>query len=308
MKSLYSFFTACLLSLALAGCAASPAVTEGEKALTYKGETVTVPAKPQRIAVLTTPLLNMVYAVGGTVIARPVTETPIPDEAQNVTSLGTPQHIDMEKLVSLSPDFVIGGKSQNGKLEPLLQSNRIPYLLVDYDGIHDNVPLLQFLGTLCGKEAEAEAVCADYEKRMRAAKEAAAAHTPARIAILRATGRDVTAETPTAICASMAEYLGMDNVLTSHGTLSFQTKTVPYSLEQLSADDPDILFIVTMGNADAINQKLDQSMRNNPAWAHLSAVANDRVYFLPSDLFLLNPGIRTPDALEMLSSLAYPDK
>lgn len=306
MKSPLAFLASLALCVAIVGCGAPAASTEGTT-LTYKDQTFTVSARPQRIAVLTTPLLNMVYAVGGTAIARPITETPIPDAARDVTELGTPQHIDMEKLVSLSPDFVLGGQTQNGKLEPLFQSNQIPYLLVNYDGIHDNIPLLQFLGALCGTEDQAARVCAEYERRMKAARALAASQEPARIAILRATGKDVTAETPTAICASMAEYLGMDNVITSHRDMSFANKTVPYSLEQLSADDPDILFIVTMGRADAINQKLDQSMRSNPAWAHLKAVQTDRVYFLPSDLFLLNPGIRTPDALEMLCRLAYPD-
>lgn len=307
MKSLSKLFAACALCLALSGCGGGPAPADAGKTFTYKNQSVTLQAQPRRVTTLTTPLLNMAYAVGGTSIARPTTRTPIPEAAEALPELGQTQHIDMEKLVSLSPDFVIGETSQNKKLEPLLQSSRIPYLLVNYDGIQDNVPLMKFLGSIYGTEQQAEAVCADYEQRMNAAKEKAARHTPARIAVLRATGRDVTAETPAAICASMAAYLGMDNVITSHGDLPLSDKTVPYSLEQLAADDPDILFIVTMGRAEAINQKLDQDMRSNPAWSHLKAVREGRVYFLPYDLFLLNPGVRTPDALEELCRLAYPE-
>ena len=46
-------------------------------------------------------------------------------------------------------------------------------------------------------------------------------------------------------------------------------------------------------------------MRSNPAWNHLKAVENHKVFFLPSDLFLLNPGVRTPEAMEKLYDLAY---
>jgi len=60
---------------------------------------------------------------------------------------------------------------------------------------------------------------------------------------------------------------------------------VPYSLEQLSADDPDIIFVVTMGRAEEINKKLDEEMRANPAWMHLKAVQTNQVHFLPYDLF-----------------------
>uniref|UniRef100_UPI00403881C1 ABC transporter substrate-binding protein n=1 Tax=Dialister succinatiphilus TaxID=487173 RepID=UPI00403881C1 len=80
---------------------------------------------------------------------------------------------------------------------------------------------------------------------------------------------------------------------------------VPYSLEPLSADAAAAIFIVRMGMQDEFNKKLDESMRSNPSWAHLKAVQNNRVYFLEPDLFLMNPGIRTPEAMEKLYQLAY---
>lgn len=306
MKTLYALCLCGLLCLS-AGCGPSSAPAESGRTLSYEGQTVTVPARPARVVTLTTPLLNMAYAVGGTSIARPSTRTPIPPEAESLPELGQTQHIDTEKLLALSPDLVLGEKSQNGKLASLLEGSRIPCLLIRYEGIEDNVPLLKFLGTVYGTEDKAEAVCRDYEARMKAVREKASRHPPARIAVLRATGKDVTAETPASICASMAAYLGMDNVVTAHKEMQVPDKTVPYSLEQLASDDPDILFIVTMGRADAIQDKLDETMRSNPAWSHLKAVRSGRVYFLPYDLFLLNPGLRTPDALEELCGLAYPE-
>ena len=103
----------------------------------------------------------------------------------------------------------------------------------------------------------------------------------------------------------MVDMLKMNNVITAHKDLKLDSKTVPYSLEQLSADDPDVIFIVTMGKQDEINKSLDSSMRNNPAWAHLKAVQENHVYFLEPNLFLMNPGVRTPEALEKLYQLAY---
>ena len=85
-------------------------------------------AQPKRIVTLSTPLLNMAYAIGGTSLARPTTSSPIPDSAKALPELGQVSHINMEKLVELNPDLVLGEKGQNGKLESLLQSNKIPYL------------------------------------------------------------------------------------------------------------------------------------------------------------------------------------
>ncbi len=304
MKKIIACLMAVVSCVVLTACGGGAASQQG-KTFTYKDQTVTVKAQPQRVVTLTTPLLNMAYAVGGNSLAKATTKSPIPDAAKDLPELGQTSHIDMEKLVSLTPDLVIGEKSQNQKLESLLKSNNLPYVLINYDGIKDNVPLMKFLGEIYGTQDKAQAAIDTYEKGVKAAEDEAAKYTPARIAILRATGKDVTAETPESITASMAEALKMNNVITAHKELKLSDKTVPYSLEQLAADDPDIIFIVTMGKAEEINKKLDQEMRENPAWNHLKAVQNNKVYFLPYELFLMNPGVKTPEAMQQLVDLAY---
>ena len=309
MKKLLFFLMVVTACLALAGCGQEKnGGASASRTLTYKDQSITLKALPERPVTLTAPLLNMVYAVGGTSIARPTTSSPIPEEARALPELGQISRIDMEKLVGLNPDFIIGETRQNQKLESLLKSNHLPYILVNYDGISDNVPLLKFLGQVYGKEDQAAQVIAKYEAGVKAAEDKAAQYPPAKIAVLRATGKDVTAETPESICASMAAHLKMNNVITAHKEVNLSDKTVPYSLEQLTADNPDIIFIVTMGKASEINKKLDADMRSNPAWSGLKAVKEGKVFFLPYDLFLMNPGIRTPEAMEQLIHLAYEGK
>ena len=51
---------------------------------------------------------------------------------------------------------------------------------------------------------------------------------------------------------------------------------------------------------------MKQAMTDNPAWANLKeAVQNNRVIYLPSKLFLLNPGLQTPEAMSRLVKEAY---
>ena len=164
---------------------------------------------------------------------------------------------------------------------------------------------MKFLKQVYGIPEQLYKINKKYEADIQKVEKDASQYVPAKIAILRATGKAVTAETPKSICASMAERLKMNNVLLSHKEINLDTKTVPYSLEQLSADDPEIIFVVTMGKAEEINKKMDEQMRDNPAWANIQAVKNNRVYFLPSDLFLMNPGVNTPKAMNQLLDLAY---
>ena len=94
---------------------------------------------------------------------------------------------------------------------------------------------------------KAKSVITTYESNITKVKDAVKNQQPARVAVLRATGKGVTAETDEAVTASMVKELGMTNVVDSHLEGTTKDKTVPYSLETLTADNPDIIFVVTMG-------------------------------------------------------------
>ena len=295
-----------MIVLALAGCGKSTSSSSATtKELTFNGQTYTVPKDPQKIAVLSNSVLSMLYAVDGKAISRVNTTDSLPPEIEALPALGQTANINMEQLLGLNPDLVLGLENQHKKYESQLQSSKIPTVLIDYDGIKDNVPLLTFLGELTNHQDKAKTVIVTYENNIAKVKDAVKNQQPARVAVLRATGKGVTAETDVAITASMVKKLGMANVVTSHLDTATTDKTAPYSLETLAADDPDIIFVVTMGKEEEITKSMKKAMTDNPAWANLKAVQNNRVVYLPSKLFLLNPGLQTPEAMARLVKEAY---
>ena len=295
-----------MIVLALAGCGKSTSSSSATtKELTFNGQTYTVPKDPQKIAVLSNSVLSMLYAVDGKAISRVNTTDSLPPEIEALPALGQTANINMEQLLGLNPDLVLGLENQHKKYEAQLQSSKIPTVLINYDGIKDNVPLLTFLGELTNHQDKAKTVIATYENNIAKVKDAVKGQQPARVAVLRATGKGVTAETDAAITASMVKELGMTNVVTSHLDKTTTDKTVPYSLETLAADDPDIIFVVTMGKEEEITKAMKKAMTDNTAWANLKAVQNNRVVYLPSKLFLLNPGLQTPEAMARLVKEAY---
>lgn len=295
-----------MIVLALAGCGKSTSSSSATtKELTFNGQTYTVPKDPQKIAVLSNSVLSMLYAVDGKAISRVNTTDSLPSEIEALPALGQTANINMEQLLGLNPDLVLGLENQHKKYEAQLQSSKIPTVLINYDGIKDNVPLLTFLGELTNHQDKAKTVIATYENNIAKVKDAVKGQQPARVAVLRATGKGVTAETDASITASMVKELGMTNVVTSHLDKTTTDKTVPYSLETLAADNPDIIFVVTMGKEEEITKAMKKAMTDNPAWANLKAVQNNRVVYLPSKLFLLNPGLQTPEAMARLVKEAY---
>ena len=295
-----------MIVLALAGCGKTTSSSSATtKELTYNGQTYTVPKDPQKIAVLSNSVLSMLYAVDGKAISRVSTTDALPPEIEALPVLGQTANINMEQLLGLNPDLVLGLENQHKKYESQLQSSKIPTVLINYDGIKDNVPLIKFLGALTNHEDKATTLANTYESNVNKVKDSVKAQQPARVAVLRATGKGVTAETDAAITASMVKDLGMTNVVSTHLDKTTTDKTVPYSLETLAADDPDIIFVVTMGKEEEITKAMKKAMTDNPAWANLKAVQNNRVVYLPSKLFLLNPGLQTPEAMARLVKEAY---
>jgi len=62
-----------------------------------------------------------------------------------------------------------------------------------------------------------------------------------------------------------------------------------------------------MGKMDEIKKSMSANIENNPAWSSLRAVKNKQLYFLPQNLFLLNPGVDYPKAFETMAKLVYPE-
>ena len=206
-----------MIVLALAGCGKTTSSSSATtKELTFNGQTYTVPKDPQKIAVLSNSVLSMLYAVDGKAISRANTTDKLAPELEALPALGQTANINMEQLLGLKPDVVLGLVNQHKKYESQLQANNIPTVLFDYDGIKDNVPMLTFLGELTNHQDKAKSVINTYESNITKVKDAVKNQQPARVAVLRATGKGVTAETDEAVTASMVNELGLTNVVASH--------------------------------------------------------------------------------------------
>ena len=79
------------------------------------------------------------------------------------------------------------------------------------------------------------------------------------------------------------------------------------SMENIIADDPEDIFVVTMG---ASQQKaldwLAENLQANPAWSGLSAVQNGHYYLLDKALFHYKPNARWGESYRTLAALLYP--
>lgn len=313
IAALISFIVVCLL----AGCAGKSSSDSAAKAPTGEsitvqdsaGRSVVLPTNPKRIVVLSTSFLELLYAIDGQAVGRPSSKTDaIPAAAQGVPEVGFVYNINMEKVLALQPDLVIAVQGMHENLIPTLESNHVPVLLLKYKTLDDTLNTIQLLGKIIGAQDKAAQIVQNIQGKIAAiTAKMPQKQPPLKVAILHATSKSVTVELDRTIAGSVAQQLGLQNIASGVTAPDKNSDYVPYSLETLVAADPDILFVVTMGNSSEINKRLQADVESNPAWNTLRAVQNGKMYFLPSDLFLLNPGLKMPEAVEHMAKLINPE-
>ncbi len=270
------------------------------------GRTVVLDKRPERIVVTSASFLEPLAAVGGDVVGRPDSKT-LPDFAKDKASVGKVYQIDVEKVLACEPDLVIVNKGMNEKLVDTLEGNGIQTLVVSGKTYADVQHEISMFAQVTGETAKGEQVLSDMDAQLAQVKEQIKGQSTPRVAIIHSTTNGLSVQLPGSIAGSVAELLGWTNTAADLTPNKKHPDTAPYSLESLVAQNPDVLFITSMGDIEAIKASMTQTMQENPAWQTIPAVRDGRVYYLPQNLFLLSPGLHYPEAAAYMAHCLYPE-
>ena len=108
------------------------------------------------------------------------------------------------------------------------------------------------------------------------------------------------------IAGNIANILGWENTAAGMPALDKNPDAAPYSMETLVVQNPDIIFVTSMGEEAEIRASMEAMFAESPAWQSVSAVRDGRVYYLPQEMFLFSPGIEYPAAVKYMARLVYP--
>jgi len=315
MKRTFFYLTCILImSLMFAGCASKSNSKEASQPSQQylqitddAGKMVVLAKKPERIVVLSTSLLDVLYGVGGQAIGKPSSKTPAMFPAsKNATDIGFIYNVNMEQVVSLQPDLVIGFQGIHEKLIPILESSHIPVIMLKMKTYDDVLAKMKLLGDIAGTPEKAQSVMGEMQSEIQKVTAKLPAQNK-KVVILHATAKNVTVELDKSIAGGIAKMLALENIAMGTKSLDSDPDIAPYSLEKLVEGDADVILVVTMGNIEDIKKRMTADISSNPAWAGLRAVKEGKIFFLPSELFQLNPGIRFPEAVAYMANVVYPE-
>ena len=309
MQKKFLLFAILILIFIATGCGNETAEkTSGEKNFCVvtddTGRQVEILKKPERIVTTSASFLEPLGEVGGAVVGRPSSKIKIPDFAKDAEEIGAVYQIDTEKLLACNPDLVIINKGMNEKLSAILDENKIPFVIVEmktYDSVKKNV---EMFSEITGQPDKGKKIVADMDAKIKNIVEKLPKEKK-RAAILHSTAQGLSVQLDNSIAGNVLQILGWENV--ASGMTADNSDTAPYSLETLIEQNPEIIFVTSMGNIDDIKANMENLIAENAAWQTIPAIQNNQLYYLPQNLFLLSPGIHYPDAVELVAKLIYPE-
>ena len=303
--------TALFVLLLLCGCVAQPDFSEKQYSFTDSiGNIVSLEEPPGKVAVLFSSYAEIWNLSGGKVsvtVGESVERGFVPEGTALVDD-GAGKTIDVELLLAAQPDLVIGSADIDAQVEAcrLLQQAGIPAALFRVDTFADYLSVLEICTQITGNKEAYETYGVKVRERIDKILAAAQAQEgqPKDILFIRA-GSQYSAtkakRAPDNFVCIMLDELGACNVADRAEVL-----LDGLSLEEILLQDPDHIFLTTMGSEQAAVSYIG-GLFTQEGWKELTAVKAGSYTFLQKDLFHFKPNARWAEAYELLAKLLYPE-
>lgn len=274
------------------------------------GATITLTNRPQRIACLIDLCVDIVAELGMEPVAF-IDELALQpqffgERAKTFIRIGGSYfEPSLEDIARAKPDLVIGYPT-HAPLRDGLRPIAPLFVMQPTNGYRDVLRYVRQIGELVGRESEANAAIDRFNARLNAYKE----RVPRDVTVLFMTGTDFDAsfgiDTKRSIVGSVlaevANYPWDDPNATPTGLVE------SYSLEQVLATNPDVLFIGTFlfGGGQGL---LSEQLANNPLWGQIKAVQQGRVHEVSVPIWVTGQGTRSLQlVLDEAMTKIYPDR
>lgn len=269
---------------------------------------VTVPATPERVAVLLGSYADVWCLAGGQdslVAAASDAWTDFDlDLGEDVANLGSLMEPNLEELIAAAPDLVIASSNTTSNVEllPSLEQLGVPVAYFGVNSFNDYLEMLDACTRITGHTENYQTYGLDVQAQVDKAKEQNDGSAPTVLLLRSASTSCKVKNSKGTVLGEILADLGAVNIADSDTGL-----LEDLSLERIIADDPDYIFVVFQGSDQAAAQKtLDAALTSNPAWETLSAVQNGRFYIMEKELYHLKPNARWGEAYQKVADILYP--
>ena len=313
--SKYCFLLALLLVsiLALSGCGTNQTIQESsqqEDGYTFTdaiGQEITV-HNPQRVVSLMGSFSEIWILAGGadTLVGTSYDTVDNRDLGlpEDIAIVGTYQNPNIEEILALNPDLVLLSSEttrtdSHVALKDALNGADIPAAYFSVTHFEDYLNMLKICTDITGNQDAYQTNGIAVEERIVQIIADSKTETSPSVLLMITYSGGIRAQSSDTMTGKMLSELGCKNILDDYPSM-----LQDFSVEKIIETDPDYIFVIPMGNDDALAQKnLKENVESNPAWNSLTAVKNDRYILLPKDKFLYKPNAVWDESYAYLAAL-----
>lgn len=302
-----------MLTPLLTGCKARPETAAGADNEYYYsftdslGNTVNLKSKPQRVVSLVGSYAETWILAGGNLsgVTSDVISERNMDLPNKTKIVGTIKDPNLEEIITLSPDFVLLSPDieSHVKISETLKKADIPFAFFKVEHFEDYLDMLKTCTDITGNKELYKKNGLDVKKQIDDILRKTDKNDKPEILFIRAFSSGAKAKDDDNMACKILNDLGTVNIASKHKSL-----LEDLSIEEIILEDPDFIFVVTMGNSEKALKTLRDGIEKNSAWSTLSAVKNNRYIVLPKELFHYKPNARWGESYEYIAKILYPDE
>jgi iron complex transport system substrate-binding protein len=252
---------------------------ESKRTIKHAMGTTTLNVVPKRVVVLFNGMVDISLTLG----VKPVgaveswVQTPwyhyLRADMSGVTSLGSELQPNMEAIVALKPDLIIGVKPRHEKIYDQLSKIAPTIYAAELFNWKDN---LAMAAKATNKEVKADAFMADWNKRVADFKSKIGSRANTEVSIIRFQKDNTARIYVSGFAGLILEELGLKRPKAQQ----VEGKVVVdlESQEQIPMMDGDIIFDISSSYGDGAEFKAQEQWQANPLWKNLKAVKNGKYY------------------------------
>lgn len=265
---------------------------------------VSIKKSPNRVVALLGSFADVWYLSGGSVCATVSdawTDFDLP--FKNCVNLGGAHSPSLELIVKSNPDLVLASSStkSNVEMKDSLEMMGITVAYFDVDNFGDYLNMLNICTDITGRKDlyqkngleikdKIEEIKNDFNKLGLSDNEKSVLLLRTSSSFVKAKGSSGT------ILGEMLKDLGCINIADSDNSLLENL-----SLESVIKNEPNYIFVVTMGSdTEAAYNSINKMFEENPAWKSLKAYKEERFFIMDKSLFNIKPNARWALAYEVL--------
>lgn len=221
----------------------------------------------------------------------------VPPKAAFKEKIGSVTQVNVEKIISLTPDLVITSALTREKQIRILKAQGIRVMEIKNPQTFDQMcAITRKIGRALGKTREAEVITARAHERVGQVQERVAGLSPRRVFIqiglkpLHTVNKDLF----------INEFIRLSNAV----NIAENQPSGVYSREKVIQEDPDVMLIATMGTSKKAGMLEKQRWKR---FSSLKACKNGEIHVLDPELICSPTPMSFAIGLDRVAALIHPE-